>query len=122
MTKAHYANLNKLNEQITVDFNGVVLAESNNVILLSEVYKDKEYPAVMYFPRTDVNIDLFSKVENMSTHCPIKGAASYYNLHVDGENIEQAAWSYEDTLPDSDNIKEYLAFDTSKFNPDFIST
>ncbi|MDG2089707.1 MAG: DUF427 domain-containing protein [Gammaproteobacteria bacterium] len=113
----HYAVLNDLNEHVTVQINSTVLAESDHAIMLSEVYNDKEYPSVMYFPRVDVNMSVLSKVEGFHTTCPIKGSASYYSLKLVEEEIENGAWSYEDSLQESAKIKEYISFDLSKFNP-----
>ncbi|PCJ39302.1 MAG: hypothetical protein COA71_14380 [SAR86 cluster bacterium] len=113
----HYTVLKDINGRVTVTLNSIVLAESGAVISLSEVYKNKEYPSVMYFPRAGVNMALFSKVEGFHTSCPIKGSASYYTLEVDGEEVENAAWSYENPLQENAKIKGYIAFDLTKFNP-----
>ncbi len=44
-------------------------------------------------------MDLLSKVDDFQTTCLIKGAASYFDLKLDGEDIANAAWSYEAPLP-----------------------
>jgi hypothetical protein len=42
------------------------------------------------------------------THCPLKGDASYWNITAGGR--ENAAWSYERPIPDSERIERYIAF------------
>lgn len=122
----HFTVLDDLTEHIRVELGDAVLAESERVVLLRETYKDREYPGVMYFPRADVNMKLFSKVDGFHTTCPIKGVAIYYDLQGDTEStarketIEQAAWSYEDPMPEHTKIKAYIAFDFSKFKPEII--
>ncbi len=117
----HYAVLKEINEHVTIKAVDTILAESEGVIELIEFYQDKECPPVRYFPRADVNMSVFTKVKGFHTMCPIKGSASYYNLKLDGEEIANAAWSYEEPLQESEKIKEYISFDLSKFNPSFTS-
>ena len=128
----HYAVLDNLTGHVTVMLGETILAASDQVILLKETYKDKVYPGVMYFPRADVNMDLFSKAEGFHTRCPIKGVASYYDLKMDAQlvahsadrkqAIEHAAWSYENPMPEHARISNYISFDLSKFNPEIVTS
>jgi hypothetical protein len=45
-----------------------------------------------------------------STFCEWKGGASYHTLVVDGREIENIAWSYEDPKPGYEQIRGHLAF------------
>ena len=81
-------------------WNGAVLAESNSTIIVEGNY---------YFPADSLNREYFSPSET-TTVCDWKGTASYYNLTVNGDIIEDAAWFYPETKPDADNIKGYVAF------------
>ena len=65
----------------------------------------------IYFPPSAVS-DPQSVLEpsDTTTHCPWKGTASYYNLHVDGKVIQDAAWYYPEPKDAARNIKGYLAF------------
>ena len=42
--------------------------------------------------------------------CPWKGTASYYDVEVDGEVNESAAWVYPEPKPAASNIKDHVAF------------
>ena len=44
------------------------------------------------------------------TYCPYKGTASHWSATIDGELVEDVAWSYEDPLPECLPIKGMLAF------------
>ncbi len=82
------------------EWNGVVLAESDEVI---------EIENSLYFPRETVRMDLLH-VSDTATRCPWKGQATYYSL-ADGEaRLEDAAWSYENPKARARVIKEFVAF------------
>lgn len=65
-------------------WNGEVLAESNNTIMIEGNH---------YFPVDSVN-KLYLEESNTHTTCPWKGVASYYNVTVDGKINKDAAWYY----------------------------
>ncbi|MEL7164939.1 MAG: DUF427 domain-containing protein [Pseudomonadota bacterium] len=91
----------------TVRAGGAVLGESKAAIELSE----GDYPAVIYFPRTDIAMAFLDSTDK-STHCPHKGDASYFSVVTKSTVIENAAWSYEDPLADVARIKDHVAFYT----------
>ncbi len=71
------------------------------------------YPAVIYFPRADVETGFLSKTDRTS-HCPYKGDASYYSILIDGEVLENVVWSYESPFPAMEAIIGLLAFYTDR--------
>jgi len=81
--------------------NGVVIAASDNAVILHE----SNHQDTVYFPAEDVRLDLASKTDH-STHCPFKGDASYWSFDG-GENI---AWGYETPFDEMIGIKNYVAF------------
>ena len=89
--------------------NGAVLGESRNALELTE----GSYPAVIYFPRTDIAMALLDKTMSTST-CPHKGVASYYSSVGESGTIHDAAWSYETTKDGVSAIAGHLAFYTNK--------
>lgn len=47
--------------------------------------------------------------------CPLKGTAQFYHLKIKGKLLENAAWSYEETLDFDDRMKVIegmIAFDS----------
>ena len=81
-------------------WNGEVLAESNNTIMIEGNH---------YFPVDSVN-KLYLEESNTHTTCPWKGVASYYNVTVDGEINKDAAWYYPEPSDAAKPIKDHIAF------------
>lgn len=54
---------------------------------------------------------LLERESGYTTHCPIKGEASYWALTGAGEAIPRAAWSYESPLEYSSMIAGHMGFD-----------
>lgn len=96
-------------KRVRVIVGGQTVAETAQALRLQEA----SYPAVLYIPRADARMDLFTKTSNAS-HCPYKGDASYYSVAAGGKTAENAVWSYETPFPAMAEIKEYLAFYTSR--------
>ncbi len=81
-------------------WNGTVLAESDQTIIVEGNH---------YFPPESINPDYFQPSGNRTT-CPWKGAASYFNIEVNGQVNPGAAWYYPEPNPAAHNIKGYIAF------------
>ncbi len=88
---------------------GAVLGETTQALELIE----GDRPSVIYIPRSDIAM-AFLEATKTTTTCPRKGVASYYSIIAKSGEIADAAWSYEDPLPDIAAIKDYLAFDIDK--------
>jgi uncharacterized protein (DUF427 family) len=95
--------------RVRVEVNGHVIADSAKALTLQEA----TYPAVQYLPRKDIEMGYFGKTEH-HTNCPYKGEASYFTLTLDGEILENVAWSYEAPYPAMEQIGEHLAFYTNR--------
>lgn len=78
----------------------VVLAES-------DTYESVE--GNIYFPPNSIKAEYF-KPNDHHTSCFWKGTASYYNLDVKGEVLQNAAWYYPEPKPKAKNIENYVAF------------
>ena len=101
----HPITLETLGKTLTVTFKGVVVARSDEALLL----KEASYPPVYYVPRADIVPTLFQRTER-TTHCPYKGDASYFSLTANGETDENVVWSYEKPFPAVAQIGEHVAF------------
>jgi uncharacterized protein (DUF427 family) len=77
-----------------------VLAESENTIIVEGNH---------YFPPADVKNEYLSE-SNYRTTCPWKGEAHYYNIEVNGEKNENAAWYYPEPKEKARHIAGYVAF------------
>ena len=88
---------------------GAVIGETKRALTLHE----EGYDPVTYFPREDAGIEFLDKSETR-TNCPHKGDATYYHIAAKSGPIRDAAWSYEDALPEVAEIKGYIAFYADK--------
>ena len=88
---------------------GAVLAESKAALEL----KEGSYPAVIYFPRSDIAMPFLDRSATAST-CPHKGRASYYSIVTKSATIRDAAWSYETPVAGMEQIAGHLAFYPAK--------
>jgi uncharacterized protein (DUF427 family) len=96
-------------KRVRVTFNGRVVADTRRALTLREA----SYRAVLYIPRADIDMTLFERTTH-ATHCPYKGDAAYFTLHVDGRTSENAAWTYEAPYTAMAQIKAHLAFYPSR--------
>ena len=67
----------------------------------------------LYVSPSLVRTDLLCRSET-STYCNYKGSATYWDVIVGGIRIDDAAWSYDDPLPESLPIAALLSFDETK--------
>ena len=103
----HLARIKPAGRRVRILFKGRVIADSASASRLIEIGRDF-YDPVLYVPQQDVQADL-SAVEGKSTHCPLKGDASY--LSLDGEEV---AWTYDRPLESSAMLKGLVAFYADK--------
>jgi uncharacterized protein (DUF427 family) len=88
---------------------GAVLGESSDALELRE----GDHPPVIYFPRDDIAMAFLDKSDT-STHCPIKGDASYFSVVTKSTTLQDVAWSYETPKDNVARIKDHLAFYTGE--------
>lgn len=81
-------------------WNGVTLAESSDTVIVEGNH---------YFPPVSIREQHFRK-SNHHTTCAWKGIASYYDVVVDGQVNENAAWYYPDASDAAKNIEGRVAF------------
>jgi uncharacterized protein (DUF427 family) len=111
----HYFDLSEPDNRVVIKHNATVLADTTGAKLLKERAKRMGIlDPTFYLPREDVNMEYLEPVPDYSTHCPIKGDTTYFDVIVDGDKLEKTAWSYDKPLVDSEPIRDYIAFDSAK--------
>lgn len=101
----HPITLEPDSKRVRVRVGGRVVADSRQTLSLHE----STYPAVLYIPRSDVDMTLLERTAHTS-YCPYKGTASYFSIPAGGSRSENAIWTYESPHPAVAAIGEYLAF------------
>ena len=101
----YFIRIGGAGKRVRVEFNGEVVAESDDALILRETRLVPGY----YFPREDVRLDLLAPTDH-HTHCPFKGDASYWDVRVGDRVIKNAAWSYENPFDNAAEIKGFISF------------
>jgi uncharacterized protein (DUF427 family) len=81
-------------------WNNKTIADSDDTVVIEGNH---------YFPFESVKKE-FLKQSDTHTQCHWKGTASYYNIEVDGESNQDAAWYYEEPSEAAKVIKNRVAF------------
>jgi uncharacterized protein (DUF427 family) len=90
---------------VRVELDGVTVAESRQPRILFET----GLPARHYIPLTDVRMDLLRPSATV-THCPYKGAASYWSVDTGKTVHTDVVWIYRAPLPESQKIAGLACF------------
>lgn len=95
--------------RVRVEVDGTTVADTTNARFLHET----GLPVRYYIPKTDVRLDLMSPTD-LSTACPYKGTARYWNV-VAGDRVhENLVWGYDAPFKESDAIAGMVAFYNEK--------
>ena len=81
-------------------WNGTVLADTDDTVVVEGNH---------YFPRDAVQGAVLKPIDH-TTECVWKGTASYFDVVVDGERNEGAAWYYPAPKDAAAEIKDRVAF------------
>ncbi|GAA5923281.1 hypothetical protein JCM1841_005696 [Sporobolomyces salmonicolor] len=94
---------------VTAKVNGVVIAQSDH----TEVVENNQDIEPKYHSES---------VSGLHTHCPWKGEASYYDVHVGDTVLRDAAWYYPSVMTDrAKNIEGYVAYYPDKVDVEDIA-
>lgn len=104
--KSYRLKVTRAQDRLKAICNGHIVADSTNAKIMHET----RLTPTVYFPRQDVH-HLDAAPTTHRTFCPFKGTARYYDLVLPDRRLENAAWCYPRTLPESEQIRDMLAFD-----------
>jgi uncharacterized protein (DUF427 family) len=88
----------------------------DKVIAKAEEDKVLHIEGNVYFPPDTVN-DEYLKDSDQHSTCPWKGKASYYDIEIDGETNEGAAWYYPE--PKEGSAEVVSDNNNGKYDGDF---
>lgn len=81
-------------------WNGTLIAQSDETVVVEGNH---------YFPPASVRREFLTESSTHTT-CPWKGEASYYSIHINGSQNQDAAWYYPDPKEAAAEIKDHVAF------------
>jgi uncharacterized protein (DUF427 family) len=90
---------------VVVELGGVIVAETRRAVRVCET----SHPPVYYVPRDDIAPGVLERGQGGSW-CEWKGAATYWDVVVDGRRAAGIAWSYEDPSPGFEHLRGAVAF------------
>jgi uncharacterized protein (DUF427 family) len=90
---------------VVVELAGRVLADTRRAIRVCET----SHPPVFYVPPDDVTVGVLERGGGGSW-CEWKGAATYWDVVLDGRRWAGIAWSYEDPSPGYEHLRGAVAF------------
>jgi uncharacterized protein (DUF427 family) len=90
---------------VVVELAGRVLADTRRAVRVCET----SHPPVFYVPRDDVSPGVLERGRGGSW-CEWKGAATYWDVVLDGRRWAGVAWSYEDPSPGYEHLRGAVAF------------
>ena len=96
---------------VVISAGGTVLADTRQATLLFET----PLPTRYYIPREDVRLDRLAPSDHRSV-CAYKGDATYWSVQVDGLELADVAWSYEQPLADAVPVSGMIAFFTERLD------
>jgi uncharacterized protein (DUF427 family) len=82
-----------------------VIADTRRAVRVCET----SHPPVYYLPREDIAVGVLERAPG-SSWCEWKGAATYWDVVVDGQRVRAAGWSYEDPSPGYEHLRGAVAF------------
>jgi uncharacterized protein (DUF427 family) len=94
---------------VTATFSDAVIASTDRARILRESGHDP----VFYIPFEDIYFE-FLEQTGTTTHCPLKGEASYWRASAVGSAAEDAMWAYLSPRREALAIAGHGAFDASK--------
>lgn len=101
----HRVDTRRSHRHVRVEHDGRVLAESDDPSLVFET----NLPTRYYLPREDVRMELLEP-SGTRTLCAYKGEASYWSVPLDGEIVEDVAFTYDAPLSDNTDLTGLLCF------------
>ena len=95
--------------RVVVEVGGRVVADTTRAFRVCET----SHPPVYYVPREDVVPGVLERARGAS-FCEWKGAATYWDVLVDGRRLPSAGWSYERPTPGYEHLRGAVAFYPSR--------
>jgi uncharacterized protein (DUF427 family) len=101
----HRVDILASSRHVRVEVDGVTVADSARPVILFETGLPPRY----YLPLSDVRTDLLTPTATQ-THCPYKGAATYWSVDAGQGPRPDLVWAYRAPLPESQKIAGLACF------------
>jgi uncharacterized protein (DUF427 family) len=109
----HRVDCRPTRRRLRVRVAGTALVDTDDTIILFET----SLAPKLYVAKAAVRMDLLNRSDT-SSYCNYKGEATYWSATIGDLVVDDVAWSYEDTLPESFPIQGWLSFDPARADVD----
>lgn len=99
----HRVDILPSGRKVRVEIGGTVIADTNGEGGVMSLW-ETNFPGRWYLPPTAVKWE-FLKESKTKTGCPYKGQASYYDAVIDGKEVKDVVWWYENPTAESAGIR-----------------
>jgi uncharacterized protein (DUF427 family) len=113
----HRIDVHRTSRPVTVEAGGQSLAETTRALAVVET----GLPIRFYIPRVDVAMEHLGPSPT-ETVCAYKGQAEYFHVDLDGQRVEDAAWSYPSPEPRFGRLQDLVCFDQEKVDLEVADT
>lgn len=96
---------------IRIEHRGRIVADTRAAIRTLET----SHPPSYYIPRADIAPDMLRRADG-SSFCEWKGAASYWDVVVDGIVLPRVGWSYASPTAPFAALRDHVAFYAAPFD------
>ncbi|MEM6462153.1 MAG: DUF427 domain-containing protein [Pseudomonadota bacterium] len=103
----HFMQLDAIDQTVRIMFAGETVARTRRAMRLLESGK-RLYAPQYYIPLEDISVPLSRT--HRTTHCPLKGDASYFSI-ADVAGAEEIGWAYERPFEFAARLSDHIAFD-----------
>ena len=110
----HLMVIRRVRRAVSVHVGDTLIAQTHDALRVLEMGKSLYDPAI-YIPASDI-IPSLEPVDK-STHCPLKGDASYVSF-----NGNEIAWTYDRPFEWSGQLRGHVAFDAGKVTIEVTGT
>ncbi len=105
----HRVDCRPTKRRLRVSLAGCTLVDTHDTVIVFETALAPR----LYVDPAHVRTDLLQRSDT-SSYCNYKGFATYWSAVIDGDVIDDIAWSYPDPPPESLPIKGFLSFDDAR--------
>lgn len=105
----HRVDCRPTKRRLTVSVGDTTLVDTDDTVIIFETALEPR----LYVDSSQVRTDLLRRTDT-SSYCNYKGVATYWSVVLDGTEVEDAAWSYDEPLSESLAIKGFFSFDTDR--------
>ena len=101
----HRVDIRRSSRHVRIELDREVVAESSNPTLLFET----GFPTRLYLPMADVRMEMLETTD-LSTSCPYKGDARYWDVVTSTARHRSVAWSYPFPISESAALAGLVCF------------